>query len=315
MHRDESPELALTRVASPRGILPEGPVWSAESRRLSWVDIELGRLHIAAVDGGSRAEDEPRVRVLNVLELGDQLGCALPAEGGGWVCGLGRRLATVSPLGVVTESEPLLDESERFNDGHIDPQGRLVIGTLNSDGPDGRQLLLRLEHDGTLTTLRRGVGISNGIAWSPDGSTIFHADTAARTIVARDYGDTATDSAPGAQRPFVTVDGMPDGIAIDAEGCLWVTVFDQGRVDRYSPEGELLAGQSILVPDAHVSSIAFVGDRLDTLLITTGMPIMRQWLRRRRADDGYAFSAPAPVRGLPTRAWTPTPLPRNLPLR
>lgn len=290
---------ALARVAATRGILPEGIVWNPWAERLTWVDIELGLLHVATVASTAT--------VLSVLDLGDQLGCALPSSAGGWVCGLGRSLAVVSAMGVVDATPPLLRESERFNDGHIDPQGRLVIGTLNSDGPDGEQLLLRLEHDGTVTTLEDTVGISNGLAWSPDGSTLYHADTAARTITRRPYGDVV-----GEPTVFVTIDGMPDGIAVDADGCLWVTVFDAGRVDCYAADGTWLAERSIVVPNAHVASVGFAGPALDVLVLATGMPVMRQWLRRRRADDGYIFTMPAPARGLPPIPWSPVPLPSRL---
>src|SRR5690554_2743672 len=108
-----TPFRALTRIAAERGLLPEGIVWDHGRQRLAWVDIELGLLHIAAIERGA-------ARVLSVLDLGDQLGCALPSSAGGWVCGLGRSLAVVTEMGVVESSPSLLRESERFNDGHID---------------------------------------------------------------------------------------------------------------------------------------------------------------------------------------------------
>lgn len=288
------------RVAADRGILPEGILWDDAAQRLTWVDIELGLLHVATIDAGT-------VRRLSVLDLGDQVGCALPSAAGGWVCGLGRSLATVSAAGVVSSTPPLLADSERFNDGHIDPQGRLVIGTLNSDGPDGRQLLLRLEPDGSVTILDSTIGISNGLAWSPDGQWLYHADTAARLVTRRSYGTEV-----GRPETFVEVDGMPDGIATDADGNLWVTVFDAGRVDCYGPDGILRPEYTIVLPDAHVSSVGFGGAERDVLLVATGMPIMRRWLTLRRREDGWLFALPAPVRGLPARRWTPVPLPTTL---
>ena len=288
------------RVAADRGILPEGIVWDVAAERLTWVDIELGQLHEAEVIDGE-------VRALSVLELGDQLGCALPSATAGWVCGLGRSLATVTAGGVVTATPPLLAQSERFNDGHIDPQGRLVIGTLHSDGPDGRQLLLRLEHDGAVTMLSDALGISNGLAWSPDGAWLYHADTAAQIISRRAYGDQV-----GEAEMFVEVGGMPDGIAVDGAGNLWVTVFDAGRVDCYAPDGALISEHTIVQPDAHVTSVGFAGTDLDVLLFATGMPVMPGWLQLRRGQDGWLFALPAPVRGLATRRWTPAPLPATL---
>lgn len=288
------------RVAAARGILPEGIIWRSTGEQLSWVDIELGLLHVAAVDGGS-------VRMKSIFDLGDQLGCALPSAAGGWICGLGRSLATVSELGIVSATPPLLGDSERFNDGHIDPQGRLVIGTLNTSGPDGHQLLLRLENDARVTIIDDTLGISNGIAWSPDGLTMFHADTAARTITRRDYGDII-----GPPEVFAVIGGMPDGIAVDADGRVWVTVFDQGRVDVYSATGELLPEQSIVLPNAHIASVGFAGPSLDVLVLATGMPVMPQWLRRRRGDDGYLFVGHSVTTGQAATEWIPTELPHRI---
>lgn len=297
---DTSSFAAAARSGTARGILPEGIVWDAHADRLSWVDIELGQLHVGEVVDGI-------VHARSVWELPDQLGCALPSSDGGWICGLGRSIAAVSARGVVEVGRPLLRESERFNDGHIDADGRLVVGTLDSDGETGRQLLLRLEHDGTLTTISDEVGLSNGIAWSPDGAWLYHADTARRTVTRRAYGDTV-----GAPETFADIEGMPDGIAVDASGDLWVTVFDAGRIDRFDAEGRRRAGASLAFPAAHPTSVAFGGPDLDVLLVTTGMPIMRQWLRRRRGDDGWIFAAPAPTRGLASHRWRPSPLPSAL---
>lgn len=287
----------FARVAAHRGILPEGLVWNPQRGRISWVDIELGTLHVADVI-------DERVRPLSAFDLGDQLGCALPSEDGGWICGLGRSLARVSPTGQVERSVPILRDGERFNDGHIDPQGRLVVGSLRTAGPDGRQVVVRLEPDGTLTLLDNAVGISNGIAWSPDGAMMYHADTVARTITQRSYDDQV-----GPAMTLIDVGGMPDGIAVDSAGRIWVTVFNEGRVDCYSPDGRLLPAASIVVPDAHVTSIAFGGG---TLFVATGMPIMPGWLRLRRAGDGFILVRSTDITGAAHRAWTPTPLPSHL---
>ncbi|MFE5407612.1 SMP-30/gluconolactonase/LRE family protein [Microbacterium sp. NPDC056569] len=287
----------FARLAAHRGILPEGLVWDSQRGRLSWVDIELGTLHVADVT-------DDHVRPLTVLDLGDQLGCALPSEDGGWICGLGRSLARVSPMGVIERSAPILRDGERFNDGHIDPKGRLVIGSLRTAGPDGRQVIVRLESDGALTLLDDALGISNGIGWSPDGAVMYNADTAARTITTRCYGDRV-----GRPTTLIEVGGMPDGIAVDSSGRIWVTVFDQGRVDCYSPDGGLLPAESIVVPDAHVASVAFGGG---LMFIATGMPIMANWLRLRRPGDGFILYQPTGVSQATLRAWTPTPLPSHL---
>lgn len=287
----------FSRVAAHRGILPEGLIWDAANQRLSWVDIEFGTLSTAAVSDGN-------VRLLSQLELNDQLGCALPTTDGGFICGLGRRLARVSPTGRVEHSGVLLDEGERFNDGHIDPQGRLVIGSLRTSGPDGRQVLVRLESSGELTLLENRVGISNGIGWSPDGTTMYHVDTLARRISRRPYGDEV-----GHASTFIQIDGMPDGIAVDEGGNIWVTVFDQGRIDCYDARGALVPQNSIVLTDTHVASVAF-GAGL--VFIATGMPIMPGWLTLRRSGDGYVYARESAVAPAAHRGWAPVALPTQM---
>jgi sugar lactone lactonase YvrE len=136
---------------------------------------------------------------------------------------------------------------------------------------------------------------------------MFHADTAARTITRRNYGDVI-----GSPEVFAEIDGMPDGIAVDADGRVWVTVFDQGRVDVYSPSGELLPEHTIVLPDAHIASVAFAGPRRDVVVLATGMPVMRHWLRRRRGNDGFLFVAPSSLIGQPATEWIPVELPQRL---
>jgi sugar lactone lactonase YvrE len=141
---------------------------------------------------------------------------------------------------------------------------------------------------------------------------LYHVDTAARTLSRRDYG---SDGTVGEPTVLVKIDGMPDGIAVDDGGGIWVTVFDQGRVDCYTPEGRLMPERSIVIADAHVASVGFAGADLDVLVIATGMPIMRGWQRLRRREDGYLFTLTTAARGIPAHPWHPVPLPQALPTR
>ncbi len=291
-------------VRGDRGLLLEGPVWDCAAARLSWVDIELGRLHVGELTASGG------VRPVTAFDLGDQLGCAVPAAGGGWVCGLGGSLAVVTEQGAVESTPALLASGERFNDGAADPQGRLVIGTARLGGPGGDQLLLRLEPDGALTVLDDAVGLSNGIAWSPDGRLMYHADTAARTVTVRDYGDRV-----GPARTFAAVDGMPDGLAVDAQGRVWVAVYDASRIDCFAPDGSLADDLCLTFPDTHTTALTFAGAALDVLVVTTGMPLVPGWQRARRSLDGYLQTRPAPAVGLPAAPWNPGPLPTRAPDR
>jgi sugar lactone lactonase YvrE len=157
----------------------------------------------------------------------------------------------------------------RFNDGKPDPWGNFWAGTMPwKDGEPGASLY-RLTPDGTVSTLLPEVGLSNGMDWTDDHRTFYFADSTSGGVDAFDC-DPGT-SALGARRRFITVpavDGMPDGLTLDAEGCLWLAVFDSGELYRYTPAGRL--DTVVRLPAQQVTSAAFGGADLSTLYITTG---------------------------------------------
>ena len=179
----------------------------------------------------------------------------------------------------------------RLNDAAVDPRGRLVVGTLSLVGPVGEEVLLRISADGSVETLRTGIGLSNGIAFSPDGTLIYHVDTTAHTISAR-----ALDR-DEPWRTVVTLEGAPDGLTVDSGGDLWVAQFDGGRVLRYSPLGELRV--EVVVDAAQATCPGFVGPGRDILAITTAQENLDDWTDR----SGAVFLADAGVTGIPDTRW------------
>jgi sugar lactone lactonase YvrE len=181
----ESTGGAVPEIAQPLGterfVLSEGPVWDPDSASVTWVDIEAGLVLTARWADGALM---PPARV----ETGEHVGCAIPLRHGRTLVALTRRLALVEADGTIRRSRELIPAGTRFNDGKIDPQGRLVIGTLSLAGPDEAQSLLRLEHDGAVTVLDDDLLLANGLGWSPDGRTLYSVDTLAETIYRRDYG-------------------------------------------------------------------------------------------------------------------------------
>ncbi|MDX2974056.1 SMP-30/gluconolactonase/LRE family protein, partial [Kribbella solani] len=192
----------------------------------------------------------------------------------------------------------LIDEDiswMRTNDAKCDPYGRLWVGTMADDASPRTGSLYRISADWTRTTVLTGVSISNGLGWSPDGRRMYYIDSPIKTVDLLDY-DPSTGNAVARRVLIDTAEyaGMPDGMAVDAEGCLWVAFFGGGAVRRFSPGGSLLT--TIEVPDRYVTSCAFAGPELDHLVITTGQG-------PDSAAGGNLFVARPGVPGLPTAAF------------
>ena len=145
-----------------------------------------------------------------------------------------------------------------MNDAACDPQGRFWAGTLADDHHAGGGALYRLDRDGRTELMLDGLTISNGLGWSPDGGTMYLVDSGPRVVHAFAFdGERGTISAG---RVLVTVPeevGAPDGMTVDAAGDLWVAIYGGGRVNRYSPDGQLR--QALTVPAKQSTSCAFAG--------------------------------------------------------
>lgn len=272
--------------------LAEGIVWDDRADLVRWVDINAGRvMHGSLRDG--------RIVDIGGVELGQTTGAVALAEDGGMLIAAARGLAAISPEGTVSFGPDLLGDrgDVRFNDGAVDPQGRFVVGTL-ALGPDsGDEVLLRIAPDGAVETLRSGIRLSNGIAFSPDGSMIYHVDTLANTVSRHSYGDGAFDH----DEPWVPVlrdlPHFPDGLTVDAEGMLWVALWGGSSVRRHAPTGESL--ETVEVDAAQVSCPAFIGPQLRTLGITTAQEGLADWTDQ----AGALFTADVGVAGFPSPRW------------
>jgi len=285
-------------LANPRTCeLGEGPVWDPVRQLVLWVDIRRGVIFSGRLDAHGR------ISYVEHVPFAGTVGAVAVAEDGSWivadahtlilhpVAGSARVLARVVPA----------DRSRRTNDGKPDPGGRFLIGTLSLDGDSDREVLLRLEQDGTLTTIDDDLTLSNGLAWSPDGSILYSVDTLRRVVFARSY-DAAT-GATGERRTIIEVDdGFPDGMCSDADGHLWIAVWGLGEVRRYTPEGA--HARTIRVPAPHVSSVAFAGPDLDTLVITTATQDLREEQLAAHPLSGKLFTVRPGVRGLPVPLWS-----------
>ena len=246
----------------------EGPVWDDLTQTFYFIDVEAGK--IFSYKEGS----------LTVWEAGEKVGFAVLAEDGTVVAGLQSGICAVDfPDG----GKRVLDDPEsdipgnRFNDGKVDPRGRIFGGTLSMTKPEGvtgpMAALYRLDKsaDGTYAAKNviSPVGLANGLAWSADGTKFYFVDTDASTV--SEYAYNMETGEIGEGRVIIRVPeemGFPDGMTIDEEGYLWVALWGGCGVTRWNPEkGELL--EKIELPALRVSSCCFGGPDMDTLFITT----------------------------------------------
>jgi sugar lactone lactonase YvrE len=274
-------------VTGPVAYHGEGPVWSGRWGGLRWVDMLAGDVLRLAPDGGVAR-----------THVGEVAAALRPRRGGGAVIGVRRGFALEDPDGSVRALPELWSCDEvRMNDGGCDPDGRFYCGSMAYDQRPGGAALYRLDPAGTVRVVLEGVTVSNGLEWSPDGALAYYNDTATHRVDVFDYD--ATTGLTG-RRPFVELpdDGRPDGLTVDAEGGLWVALFGDGAVHRYTSAGSLDA--VIELPTPKVTACTLGGPALDQLFITTS----RQGLA---PDDdpiaGSLFQAQVDVPGRPVREF------------
>lgn len=259
-------EIALAAGAE----VGEGPLWDQRDQVLVWVDIPRRAVH----------RFDPVSGVDTVSDVGQMVGAVALTSGGGLVLALQEGFALFHS-GQVEMITPIEADNPRMrmNDGYVDPQGRFWAGTMAIDESVREGSLYRLDPGGEVTRVLRGLGISNGIDWSPDGRTMYFADTTPRTVDAFDF-DGATGRVSNRRNllTFPAGGGAPDGLVVDVEGCLWVAMWGASAVHRYTPDGQLAL--TVELPVAQVTKPAFGGPERTDLYITTA--------RRGRHDEPHA---------------------------
>jgi sugar lactone lactonase YvrE len=270
--------------------LAEGPVWDASRGLLRWVDILAGHVHALDPATGARARFDVGVPVGTVgLTRSGRLVLAL-VDGFALADHDGQRLARLP--GFATDRTLV-----RFNDGKPDPWGNFCAGTMawaEKGGPPCS--LYRLSPDGTVTELLGDVSLSNGLDWSDDRKAFYYADSNTGGVDRFDT-DPETGALVGRTR-FVTVEGgAPDGLTLDADGCVWLAAWGSGQLHRYTPDGRLDA--VVRLPARQVTSAAFGGDDLSTLYITTAREGFSPAQVREEPHAGDIFACTPGVTGRP----------------
>lgn len=257
-------------------LLGESPFWHPDEQSLYWIDIAgraVHRFHLAS--GLHRSWPVP-----------EEPGCIARTVDGRVIVAMRTGLVLLDTT--TGELEPVADapydpSGTRFNDGRCDAMGRLWTGTAydSRDKPLGS--LYRVER-GVITDMDKAVTVSNGVAFSIDNRTLYHADTTAHRITAYDY-DLATGSIgePRLFKQFSAVrdadyGGRPDGAAVDSEDAYWCAMYEGARLLRISPAGEIL--REIVLPLRCPTMLAFGGEDMSTLFITSA--------RHKRTDDELA---------------------------
>ena len=271
--------------------LGECPVWDAASARLYWIDCTAPALMSCDMGGGAYTR----------VVLREKIGSFALRASGGAVAALESGFAMLDlqsgALEPITDPEADIPEN-RFNDGKCDARGRFWAGTMRAGLAKPEGALYRLDPGGAASRMLGGLTVPNGLAWSPDGTIMYFADSPTGAIRACDFD--MDEGRLGEPRIFAepgSAPGFPAGATVDAQGYLWSARWDGGCVARYAPDGRL--DRTVELPVSRVTSGAFAGPDLDILMITSasiGLGRIKRWTQR-LAGGLFAF-APG-VEGLP----------------
>lgn len=281
-------------VLNAQALNGESPTWAADEGKLYWIDTECPAVH--RFDPASGKDEQWR----------------MPAEIGAFALCEDKRIIAALRTGLMRIdlerqtserlAEPPYDPLvHRFNDGKCDPQGRFWVGTMwkpldgRKAAPDTPATPLYVFDGKTLRASGAAAVIANGLAWSPDGGTMYWSDSHAKTV--RRYAFDGRQGAISDARDFAHVDaGVPDGAAVDVEGCYWVANYDGGRVLRFKPDGTL--ERALHLPVSEPTMCAFGGADMRDLYITSARSGLSADEAQQQPLAGGLFRCRAPVAGI-----------------
>ncbi len=277
----------VEQVTDPHAHHGEGPVWYDGWGGLRFVDMLAGDILTADLATGG----------VERLHVGEVAAAFRPRASGGMVAAIERGFAYVGEDGTLESlGEVWTDPGVRMNEGGTDPDGRFYCGSMAYASTAGAGSVYRLDPDGTVSVVLPAVTISNGLAWTPDQHRAYYIDTPTQQVDAFDY-DPTTGLVPESRHTVVTIPtehGGPDGMAVDADGYLWVAMWGGSAVRRYAPDGTL--DGVVELPVSQVTACTFGGPDLDELYITTSAIDVDT---REQPGAGAIFRARPGVRGLP----------------
>jgi L-arabinonolactonase len=283
-------------VANTADVLGEVPRWHATENALYWIDALKPAIH----------RYDPASRQVESWTPPEKLGSFAPSAGGGLIIAGRNGFALYDPregrLERISDPENRAQENI-LNDGRCDPRGRFWAGSMTKTMKGATGRLYRVEQ-GRTEPCDDGIWVSNGVAWSPDGATMYFADSHVHTIFAYDYD--LVRGTIGERRVFVDLSdrpGVPDGASCDAEGYLWTAMFDGGRVARYAPDGRL--DRTVPLPVSRPTACAFGGPGLATMYVTTARFRLPPEKIATEAHAGGLLALDVGVAGLPEPMYQP----------
>ena len=281
--------------------LGEGTRWDDRYHELLHVDILAGRIY------RDKINDDGALSPVRTFEVPGTVGAIAPVENDeGWLLAADRSITYLRPDGELRPIAEIAPEGTRMNDAACDPQGRFWAGAIANDQQPGGGSLYRLERSGETELMLDGLTISNGLGWSPDGRTMYLADSGPGVIHAFNFNPergTISDD-----RLLVDVPeeiGSPDGLTVDADGDLWVAIYGGGRVQRYAPNGHLR--EEFFLPAEQTTCCAFAGPGLHWLYVTTATENWTDEQRRADPSAGLVYMFDTDVTGRPAVPFRPDP--------
>jgi len=270
-----------------RDVLGEGPSWSAARNSLFWVDIMAPALRSLDLETGAVRSWTMPERIGWAIERQGRDDLIVGLKSG--FAALGLDPFTLDPIGDPEPDRP----HNRLNDAKVDAQGRIWAGTKDDRDEQPTGALYRLDPDLTWSRQDDGYTVTNGPAFDPGGHILYHTDSGRRTVHAFDL---AADGSLSAKRVFLRFEeewGYPDGMTTDAEGGLWIAHWGGGRISRFHSDGHF--DRQIMLPATNITSIAFAGQGLDRMFVTSAALDSAQG-----PHDGALFEVFAGAVGLPS---------------
>ncbi len=276
-----TPQIAVDH----KSVVGECPIWHPFDKKLYWIDIPEGIIFRYDPETGNHEE----------FYSGEVIGGFTIQEDGSLLLFLERGAVKILKDG---ETSTVIDEiyeelDTRFNDVIADPEGRVFCGTIPAK--DNKARLYRLDTDGSITKILDGIGLSNGMGFTPDRKQMYFTDSPGGKIYLFDY-DLETGKIKN-QRMFVTVpesEGVPDGMTVDKEGCIWSARWDGGCLIRYKPDGK--EDLRIQFPAKKISSVTFGGKDYRDIYVTTAGGDKRE---EEGPDAGALFHLNLDIQGVP----------------
>lgn len=286
---------AVSDGAQPTVLIPahtevgEGPVLDPRTGELVWVDITRGELRVNDLASGAGS----------VVGLGTMLGAAVPrAARPGYAVAVAEGYGFVVDGLLELTTPDLADPTLRSNDAKCDSRGRLWAGSNDLEFVPGRGQLRVWTGDGPSRVAADGFTLPNGIGWSPDDTRMYLVDSMTHLLHSAPFD--ADAGTVGEFTPLAEVgQGLPDGLAVDTEGCVWVAIWGGWQLQRFSPAGELL--ERVVMPVSQPSSCAFAAD--GTLIITSASAGLDDAARAAQPLAGSVFELATTVRGVPVASF------------